>query len=55
MRLPCQEVILPFSSQGWLTCNFSLWYPNVIQLKDGENTQIYQVEVITNLQEMCSS
>ena len=55
MRLPCQEIILPFSSQGWLTRNFYLWYPNVIQLKGGENIKIYQVEVITNLQEMCSS
>ena len=47
--------ILPFSFQGFLTCNFSLRYLNVIQLKGGENIKIYQLKVITNLQEMCSS
>ena len=56
-------IIKPFNSHKWLTHNFSLKYPNIIQQKGNENTQTYQVEVviliyhqilITN-KEMCSS
>ena len=34
----------------WLTSNFSLRYPYVIQLTGNENTQTYQVEVIIMMQ-----
>ena len=29
----------------WLTCNFSLWHPHIIQHTCNENTQTYQLEV----------
>lgn len=37
---------LPFNSQMWLSCNFSLqnWYD--IQPTSNENNQTYQVEVV---------
>ena len=36
---------LPFNSQKWLTCNFSLQQPYIIQQTSDENTQTYQLEV----------
>ena len=30
----------------WLTCDFSLYYPYIIQQTRNENTQTYQVEVV---------
>ena len=32
------------------TCNFSLSYPYIIQLKGNENSQTYQVEVVVLIQ-----
>ena len=41
------ELIKPFNSQRYFTCNFSLQNPYTIPLTGNENTQIYQVEVVT--------
>ena len=42
-----EEIIIkPFNSHKWLTSNFSLKYPNIIQQKGNYNTQTYQVEVV---------
>ena len=35
-----------FNSQKWLTCNFFLHYPYIIQKTGDENTESYQVEII---------
>ena len=35
-----------FNFHKWLTCNFPLWYPYLIQQTDNENTLTYQVEAI---------
>ena len=45
--LDCQ----PFNSQKWLTCNFSLSYPYIIQQNVRENSQTYQVEVVVLTQQ----
>ena len=36
----------PCDYQKWLTRNLSPLYPYIIQQKDNENTQTYQVEVV---------
>ena len=36
----------PLNSQKWLTWNFSLQYPYIIQQRANENTQTYHVEVV---------
>ena len=36
----------PCNYQKWLTRNLSPLYPYIIQQKDNENTQTYQVEVV---------
>ena len=38
--------LLPFSSQRWLTCDFSLQYSYIIQQTGDEKTETYQVEVV---------
>ena len=40
-------IVQPFNSQKWLTCNFSLSYPYIMAQMGNENTQTYQVEVVT--------
>ena len=40
----------PFNSQKWLTSNFSLQYPYIIQQTGSENTPTYQVEVVVLIQ-----
>ena len=35
-----------FNSQKWLTWNFSLQYPYIIQQKGNENIPTYQVEAV---------
>ena len=37
---------LPLNSRKWLTCNFSLQYPYIIQQAGNENTLTYQVEFV---------
>ena len=39
-------IYLPFDFQTWLTSNFSLKYPFIIQQPSNENTQTYLVEVV---------
>ena len=45
---PTYNCTLPFNSnfQEWLTWNFSLDYPYIIQQTGNENIQTYQVEVV---------
>ena len=38
--------VKPLNSQKWLTYNFLLLYPNIVQQTGNENIQIYQVEVV---------
>ena len=45
---PTYNCTLPLNSnfQEWLTWNFSLDYPYIIQQTGNENIQTYQVEVV---------
>ena len=40
------KLMLIINTQKWSTCNFSLYYPYIIQQIGNENIQTYQVEVI---------